>query len=76
ISPILCAGITVYKGLKVAGTRPGDWVVISGVGGLGHMAIQYARAMGLYVAAVDVDDRKLDLAHQLGAAGMEVRQRL
>ena len=76
ISPILCAGITVYKGLKVAGTRPGDWVVISGVGGLGHMAIQYARAMGLHVAAVDVDDRKLDLAHQLGAAGMEVRQRL
>ena len=68
IAPILCAGITVYKGLKVSGTRPGDWVVISGVGGLGHMAIQYARAMGLHVAAVDVDDRKLDLAHQLGAA--------
>ena len=68
IAPILCAGITVYKGLKVSGTRPGDWVVISGVGGLGHMAIQYARAMGLHVAAVDVDDRKLDLARQLGAA--------
>jgi propanol-preferring alcohol dehydrogenase len=66
IAPILCAGITVYKGLKVSGARPGDWVVISGVGGLGHMAIQYARAMGLHVAAVDVDDRKLDLAHQLG----------
>ena len=42
--------------------------MISGVGGLGHMAIQYPRAMGLHVAAVDVDDRKLDLAHQLGAA--------
>jgi propanol-preferring alcohol dehydrogenase len=68
IAPILCAGITVYKGLKVSGTRPGDWVVISGIGGLGHMAIQYARAMGLHVAAVDVDDRKLDLAQELGAA--------
>jgi alcohol dehydrogenase, propanol-preferring len=68
IAPILCAGITVYKGLKVSGARPGDWVVVSGVGGLGHMAIQYARAMGLHVAAVDVEDRKLDLARQLGAA--------
>jgi len=67
IAPILCAGITVYKGLKVSGTQPGDWVVVSGVGGLGHMAIQYARAMGLHVAAVDVDDRKLDLARRVGA---------
>jgi alcohol dehydrogenase, propanol-preferring len=67
IAPILCAGITVYKGLKVSGTQPGDWVVVSGVGGLGHMAVQYARAMGLHVAAVDVDDRKLDLARRLGA---------
>ncbi len=48
-------------------TRPGNWVVISGIGGLGHMAVQYARAMGLNVAAVDVDDRKLDLARRLGA---------
>ena len=67
-APILCAGITVYKGLKVSGTRPGDWVVVFGVGGLGHMAVQYARAMGLHVAAVDVEDRKLELARQLGAA--------
>ena len=68
IAPILCAGITVYKGLKVSGTQAGDWVVVSGVGGLGHMAVQYARAMGLHVAAVDVDDRKLDLARRVGAA--------
>ena len=68
IAPILCAGVTVYKGLKVTDTRPGDWVVISGVGGLGHMAVQYARAMGLNVAAVDVDDAKLRLAERLGAA--------
>jgi alcohol dehydrogenase, propanol-preferring len=68
IAPVLCAGVTVYKGLKVTDTRPGDWVVISGIGGLGHMAVQYAKAMGLNVAAVDVDDAKLDLAKRLGAA--------
>ena len=67
IAPILCAGVTVYKGLKVTDTKPGDWVVISGIGGLGHMAVQYAKAMGLNVAAVDVDDAKLDLARRLGA---------
>ena len=68
IAPILCAGVTVYKGLKVTDTKPGDWVVISGIGGLGHLAVQYAKAMGLNVIAVDVDDAKLELAKQLGAA--------
>ena len=68
ISPILCAGVTVYKGLKVTDTKPDDWVVISGIGGLGHMAVQYAKAMGLNVIAVDVDEPKLDLAKRLGAA--------
>ena len=68
IAPILCAGVTVYKGLKVTDTKPDDWVVISGVGGLGHLAVQYAKAMGLNVIAVDVDDAKLELAKQLGAA--------
>ncbi|HSD16274.1 MAG TPA: alcohol dehydrogenase AdhP [Thermomonas sp.] len=67
IAPVLCAGVTVYKGLKMTDTRPGDWVVISGIGGLGHMAVQYAKAMGLNVAAVDVDDDKLELAQRLGA---------
>ena len=67
IAPVLCAGVTVYKGLKVTDTKPGDWVVISGIGGLGHMAVQYAVAMGLNVAAVDVDEAKLDLARKLGA---------
>ena len=67
IAPVLCAGVTVYKGLKVTDTKPGDWVVISGIGGLGHMAVQYAAAMGLNVAAVDIDDAKLDLARRLGA---------
>ena len=68
IAPILCAGVTVYKGLKVTDTKPGDWVVISGIGGLGHLAVQYAKAMGLNVLAVDVDDAKLELARELGAA--------
>jgi alcohol dehydrogenase, propanol-preferring len=67
LAPVLCAGVTVYKGLKVTDTKPGDWVVISGIGGLGHMAVQYARAMGLNVAAVDVADDKLALAKRLGA---------
>jgi propanol-preferring alcohol dehydrogenase len=67
IAPILCAGVTVYKGLKMTDTKPGDWVVISGIGGLGHLAVQYAKAMGLNVAAVDIDDAKLDLAKRLGA---------
>ena len=68
IAPVLCAGVTVYKGLKVTEARPGDWLVISGIGGLGHMAVQYAKAMGMNVAAVDVDDDKLRLAERLGAA--------
>ena len=68
IAPILCAGVTVYKGLKMTDTKPGDWVVISGIGGLGHLAVQYAKAMGLNVLAVDIDDAKLDLAKRLGAS--------
>ncbi|MBQ1558413.1 MAG: zinc-binding dehydrogenase, partial [Pseudomonas sp.] len=68
IAPILCAGVTVYKGLKETGARPGQWVAISGIGGLGHVAVQYARAMGLHVIAVDVDDAKLELARKLGAS--------
>ena len=68
IAPILCAGVTVYKGLKVTDARAGGWVVVSGIGGLGHMAVQYARAMGLNVIAVDVDDAKLELATRLGAS--------
>lgn len=66
-APILCAGVTTYKGLKQTDTRPGEWVVISGVGGLGHVAVQYAKAMGLHVAAVDIGDEKLQLASKLGA---------
>ena len=67
IAPILCAGVTVYKGIRVTDTRPGQWIAISGVGGLGHVAVQYAVAMGLHVVAVDVADDKLELARKLGA---------
>lgn len=66
-APVLCAGVTVYKGLKQLDCKPGDWVVISGIGGLGHMAVQYAKAMGFHVIAVDVADDKLALARSLGA---------
>lgn len=66
-APVLCAGVTTYKGLRECDVRPGQWVVISGVGGLGHLAVQYARAMGLRVAAVDVSDGHLAMARALGA---------
>jgi len=67
IAPILCAGVTVYKGLKELDCKPGDWVAISGIGGLGHCAVQYAKAMGFHVIGVDIDDAKLALATRLGA---------
>ncbi len=66
-APLICAGLTSYKGIKETKAKPGDWVAISGVGGLGHLAIQYAKAMGLFVAAVDIDDGKLAHAKKLGA---------
>ena len=66
-APVLCAGVTVYKGLKETEVRPGEWVAISGVGGLGHMAVQYAKAMGMHVVAADIFDDKLALAKKLGA---------
>ncbi len=66
--PIICAGVTTYKGIKAADCRPGEWLVVSGVGGLGHLAIQYAKAMGLRVVAVDIADDKLALAKRLGAS--------
>jgi len=66
-APVLCAGVTVYKGLKMLDCKPGDWVAVSGIGGLGHMAVQYAKAMGFQVIAIDVADDKLSLASRLGA---------
>lgn len=67
VAPLLCAGLTVYRGLKETQAKAGDWVAIVGVGGLGHLAIQYAKVMGLNVAAIDIDDEKLRLAKICGA---------
>jgi propanol-preferring alcohol dehydrogenase len=67
MAPIICAGVTVYKGLKQTEAKPGEWVAISGIGGLGHLAVQYAKAMGMHVAAIDIADDKLELAKSLGA---------
>jgi propanol-preferring alcohol dehydrogenase len=67
MAPILCAGVTTYKGIKETEARPGQWIAISGIGGLGHIAIQYAKAMGLHVVALDVTEEKLALARTLGA---------
>ncbi|MFG6115919.1 alcohol dehydrogenase AdhP [Halobacillus sp. MO56] len=66
-APIFCAGVTTYKALKVGEAKPGDWVAIYGIGGLGHVAVQYAKAMGYNVVAVDTHDEKLKLAQELGA---------
>ncbi|MFD2368721.1 alcohol dehydrogenase AdhP [Brevibacillus sp. GCM10020057] len=66
-APILCAGVTTYKALKVANVKPGEWVAIYGIGGLGHIALQYAKAMGYNVVAVDIHEEKLKLAKELGA---------
>lgn len=66
-APLTCAGVTSYKAVKVAGTRPSDLVAVVGVGGLGHLAIQYAAIAGARVVAVDLIDEKLELARELGA---------
>src|SRR4051812_35488205 len=66
-APLTCAGVTTYKAIKVAGTRSSDLVAVFGVGGLGHLAIQYAAIAGGRVIAVDLIDEKLALAKELGA---------
>jgi propanol-preferring alcohol dehydrogenase len=66
-APLTCAGVTTYKALKVGRVQPAELVAISGVGGLGHLALQYAKIFGATVAAIDVTDEKLELARELGA---------
>jgi propanol-preferring alcohol dehydrogenase len=66
-APLTCAGVTTFKAIKVAGLQPGETASIVGIGGLGHLALQYARLLGARVIAVDVEDAKLDLARALGA---------
>lgn len=66
-APLTCAGVTTYKAVKVAGTRSSDLVAVFGVGGLGHLAVQYAAIAGGTVIAVDLFDDKLKEAERLGA---------
>ncbi|THU93240.1 NAD(P)-binding protein [Dendrothele bispora CBS 962.96] len=68
-TPILCAGVTTYKAVKQSNAKIGDWIAISGAGGgLGHLAVQYAVAMGLRVITIDTGASKRDLCvNQLGA---------
>ncbi len=66
-APLTCAGVTTYKAVKVAGTRSSDLVAVFGIGGLGHLAVQYAKIAGGTVVAVDLVDEKLELARTLGA---------
>ncbi|MER6631246.1 zinc-dependent alcohol dehydrogenase [Streptomyces sp. NPDC000987] len=66
-APLTCAGVTTYKAIKVAGVTPAERVAVFGVGGLGHLAVQYARLVGGFVTAVDLEPDKLGLAHRLGA---------
>ncbi len=66
-APLTCAGVTTYKAVKVAHIQPTEKVAVFGIGGLGHLAVQYAKIVGATVIAVDVEDAKLDLARELGA---------
>jgi D-arabinose 1-dehydrogenase-like Zn-dependent alcohol dehydrogenase len=65
--PLLCAGITTYNALRHSGARPGDTVAVQGIGGLGHLGIQYAARMGFRTVAVSSGADKEELARQLGA---------
>lgn len=67
-APLFCAGVTVYRALRNAGAGSGKRIAVVGVGGLGHLAVQIARAFGAEVLALDVADEKLELARELGAA--------
>ena len=66
-APLLCAGVTVFNGMRNSGTRPGGTVAVQGIGGLGHLAIQYAAKMGMRVVAISTTPDKEELAKELGA---------
>ncbi|WP_230880873.1 zinc-dependent alcohol dehydrogenase [Planomonospora sp. ID91781] len=67
-APLTCAGVTTYKAVKVSGLRPAERAAIFGIGGLGHLAQQYAQIFGAETVAVDITADKLRLAEELGAA--------
>ena len=67
-APLFCAGLTVYRALKGAGIVPGQRLAVFGIGGLGHLALQFGRAFGAEVTAIDISPEKLELARTFGAA--------
>jgi propanol-preferring alcohol dehydrogenase len=67
-APLTCAGVTTFKAVKVSGAGPGDLVAVFGIGGLGHLALQYAQLAGATVVAVDRQDNRLALAEKLGVS--------
>ena len=72
-SSITCAGVTCYAAIKAAKLRPGQWIALYGAGGLGNLAVQYAKKVfNAHVVAVDINDDKLALAKECGAEGMVV----
>jgi propanol-preferring alcohol dehydrogenase len=66
-APLLCAGLTTFSALRNSSAQAGDLVAVLGIGGLGHLAVQYARHMGFEVAAIGRRAEKADLARKLGA---------
>jgi len=66
-APLLCAGLTVFNSLRNTGTQPGEVVAVQGIGGLGHLGIQYSKKMGYYTVAISTSADKKELAHKLGA---------
>ena len=65
-APITCAGVTTFAALKSASPQPAETVMVVGIGGLGHLGLQYGKVFGCRTIAVDVDDDKLALAQALG----------
>ena len=66
-APLTCAGVTTYKAVKVSGARSSSLVAVFGVGGLGHLAVQYAKITGAEVVAVDINAERLETARSMGA---------
>jgi propanol-preferring alcohol dehydrogenase len=68
VAPLFCAGVTVYRALKRAAILPGQRLAVFGIGGLGHLALQFGKALGVEVVAIDITEEKLELARTFGAS--------
>jgi alcohol dehydrogenase, propanol-preferring len=67
-APLFCAGVTVYRALKRSGILPGQLLAVFGIGGLGHLAVQFGQALGAEVVAIDISEEKLALARSFGVS--------